>query len=178
VKKIIKILILFTILDVMRLKPTDASFSVSEIHFESPEPSDRGKTQRPDESLQNILEQPRDPSPPKTEQPFQIEPIMEKVAHSPPSQPPLKKAVSYKSPEGGRVAFKGTLKQVYKTKKDNYIQDGNEMLMTQKDLKTQEDRVSFNLRHAFSNSWVIDCIAAEQNLESEEERGKEQEGDR
>lgn len=38
----------------MRLKPTEASFSVSEIHFDSPEPSDR-KTQREehiqDESL-------------------------------------------------------------------------------------------------------------------------------
>lgn len=29
----------------MRLKPTEASFSVSEIQFDSPEPSDR-KTQR------------------------------------------------------------------------------------------------------------------------------------
>ena len=30
---------------------------------------------------------------------------------------------------------------MYRTKKDNYIQDGNEMLTTQKELKAQEDKV-------------------------------------
>ena len=152
----------------MRLKPTDASFSVSEIHFESPEPSDRGKALRPDESLQNILEH-QEPTPPKTEQP----PVAESESHSHQSQPPLKKALSYKSPEGGRVGFKGTLKQVYKTKKDNYIQDGNEMLTTQKELKTQEDKVITDIV-IFSP----DCALAKQDLQPPQTRGKEQEENR
>lgn len=56
------------------------------------------------------------------------------------ASPIVKKKVSYSS---GRVGFKGTLKYVYNTKKEKYIQDGNEMLQVQKELKMQEDKVRY-----------------------------------
>ncbi len=77
----------------MRLKPTEASFSVSEIHFDSPEPSDR-KTQREeplqDESLAQIMEQ-------EVLMKSNTQPVLKeaeeesKEPQSPPSMPPLAK---------------------------------------------------------------------------------------
>lgn len=43
---------------------------------------------------------------------------------------------------GGRVGFKGTLKYMYKTKKDAYVNDGTQMLQVQKDIKQTNDKIA------------------------------------
>ena len=94
----------------MRLKPTDQSVTYSEIQFDSPEPSDR-------QHLEDL----------KEEQPA-LSPIKSVKQDTQTDNNDKSEVVSTTKRQraftGGRIGFKGTLKYMYKTKKDSYINDG------------------------------------------------------
>jgi hypothetical protein len=109
--------------------------TVSEIHFESP--SDRLSNIHDDDGDENDLLRHLSEEIEKEEKRSSEQPSKSLIEDSPRQLPPKTKPRSNTGSD--RRRFKGVLSDmIYRTKKDNYVRDGQEMLKTHQEVKSSD----------------------------------------